>query len=98
MYTSPALQPTKDHPELNMLRECPVGLILRDAPYLYDVISIASAAENVGPTEYARLPRYMQRAMTVVSAERSRLRELRDKQRQAERDAKYGARVVRSHG
>lgn len=77
-----------------MLHECPVGMILREGPHVYDLARAGGLAEQSG-IEVLGQPRYLQDALMLVAAERSRLRELADLDRQAKNDARHGARVLK---
>jgi hypothetical protein len=90
-YTSPALQTQEDR----ALYECPVGYVLREAPHVYDILDRCSMAERMTPTEAARVPQYMQRAMRLYGSEVNRLSALRDSSNVAARDAKAAERATR---
>lgn len=76
------------------LRECPVGLVLREAPYVYKAISFASHVEN-GATDPERAPSWVREMGGVVSSERARLRELKRDTERGSADAEYARRVSR---
>jgi len=76
-----------------MLRECPVGFILRTTPHIYDMIELASQSEHTSLVEIARSPRALQQAIRLVRSERNRLDELRQVERESKQAAKVGARV-----
>ena len=82
-FTSPLLN--HEMPESALIRECPVGLVLRDGPHVYDLISAHSYAEN-GALNPLDSPSYLQAGIRVVASERARLRELADADRQTKRD------------
>lgn len=87
-YTSPELNGSG----VDILYECPVGLILREGPQIYDAIEVANLSENMTPTEMRRLPVYMTGVMRLVASERSRLRDIKDRQEIAKRNSEYGMR------
>ena len=75
------------------LRECPVGLVLREAPYVYKAISAASHVDN-GSSDPTAAPTWLQSMMRVVGSERARHRELKDKNRTTAGDADHARQVV----
>lgn len=81
--TSPLLDKTP----AAMLRECPVSLVLRETPYVYGALSAAAHLENGGLDPY-RLSAWASEAVRIVSAERVRHRELKDKEKDLEREAR----------
>ncbi|HJW74985.1 MAG TPA: hypothetical protein VJ787_04865 [Thermoleophilia bacterium] len=90
-------QPLADVP----LVECPTGLLLREAPWVYDVLEICSYASERGtPSEITALPAYMRQALHVFNSETTRLRELdqseTDAARRGKADADYARRVLSS--
>ena len=87
-YTSPILVESGN----DLLKECPVGKILREAPQTYDILDYSARIEATGVEEYSRLPRFMQQAIRLVSSERERLRELKEQKRKAAADSKFGMR------
>lgn len=91
VYTSPILQDPEDR---RVVKECPVGMILRETPWLYDTIDACSYAGNATPAEMTRAPRYTQHATRLYNSEQSRLRELERSQNQARGDAEYGRRLA----
>ncbi len=84
-FTSPALRP-----EDRVLRECPVGRVLREAPWSYDLLRAAAYAEQEG-IGMLRQSRYLQQIVGIVASEKQRLREIEEKQERARRDATVGA-------
>jgi len=89
--SSPALA---DNPELAILYECPVGLVQREAPYVYDVINAHSLSEGAG-LALLEQPRWLQLAFRVIGSEQGRHREAERREQQAKTDARYGARVLK---
>jgi hypothetical protein len=75
------------------LRECPVGRVLREAPYVYKALGAQACVEN-GSLNPLTAPTWLQEAMRVVAAERARLRELATPDRTGEADAAHARRVV----
>jgi hypothetical protein len=88
-FTSQRLSPTDQ-----ILRECPVGKVLSDAPWAYDAIYAETLAEHSG-LQVLEQPKWLQSTIHVVASERARLREMAEKDRQLSRDAEYGKRLVR---
>lgn len=91
-FTSPRLKDDE-----RILRECPVGAVLREAPYVYDAIAAESHAE-AGAFDPSMKPTYLQDAIRVVSAERGRLWDIRREREKSKGDAAYGARVLKAGG
>lgn len=81
--TSPLLSNTP----AAMLRECPVSVVLRESPYVYDALSAASHVENGGVDPY-RLSAWGREAIAVVSSERVRHRDMKDRERRLSQDAR----------
>jgi len=76
--TSPLLENT----EAATLRECPVSLVLRTTPYAYEALSAAAHIENGAISPYD-LGAWGRAAVRVVSSERSRHHELRERERKS---------------
>ena len=89
VYSSPILQ----SPEDRVLRECPTGKILREAPEIYSIIESARMVEALTPDGFHRQPRYMQHAIRITSSESARLRELNRLEKTGFGDSAYGSRV-----
>jgi len=89
--TSPMLA---DDPKLGTLYECPVGMVHREAPYVYDVINAHGLSEGAG-LELLEKPRWLQQAFRVVGSERERHREAGQRERQTKSDARYGTSVLK---
>ena len=77
-----------------ILRECPVGRVLREAPSTYAVLRAASYADQAGPS-MLRESRYLQQIAGIVTSEKARLFELERKQQQAGGDAAFAARSLK---
>ena len=76
------------------IRECPVGLVLREAPYLYNAINATTHVEN-GASDPTKVPVWLQEIMKVASAERFRLHDLeRATKTRGTSDAEYARQVV----
>lgn len=86
MYGSPMLVDDEDR----SLRECPVGLNLRETPWVYDLIDAASFCEGTGIRDYLSLPVYTRHAVRLIQSERARLWEEKQAQREAERQSGLG--------
>jgi len=82
-----------------VLKECPVGKVLREAPHIYDLIDHLSHAEHASPSEMQSHSRYFVHALRLFRAETSRLDELRMESRsgstEAHADAEFGRQVLR---
>jgi hypothetical protein len=93
--TSPHLQP-KDGKEVegrDIVRECPVGMVLRETPYVYDAVSAASYVES-GALNPLEAPRWLQDAARIVGSERGRMFDIKQQQRRGASDAAYAAKKV----
>jgi hypothetical protein len=88
-FSSPALKE-----EDRLLTECPVGLVSRETPYIYEAISAHAYAEN-GALNPLESPAWLQGALSVVASERHRLRELKDSQRKQKQKSEQGLRTRR---
>jgi hypothetical protein len=88
-FTSPALN--KEGPFI--LRECPLGYVLRAAPYLFDAISAQSLLES-GAFDLLRSPMWLQRICRVIGSEKARLFDAKQKDQQTKRDAKIAQGVL----
>lgn len=91
-FTSPNLSN-----EEKLLRECPVGMILRETPQIYDAIYAHSVSAGSG-LEILNSPQWLQSALNVIAVERDRLKEMADRDAQAARDAQIGKRAIRRMG
>ncbi len=91
-FTSPLLS-EKDQ----VARECPIGAVLRETPYVYEAVEVATFVE-VGAVNPQRQTPWMTRALRVVMSERARLREERKRQREGAGDAAKGARILKEGG
>lgn len=74
--------------------ECPVGYILRNAAWAYDVLAAHAYAEYAG-FEVLRQSAFLQSALRLVSAEKERHREAKHQQRQGQSDAAYAKRRLK---
>ena len=81
------------HPSA-VLYECPIGKVHRESPYAFDVINAHSMSEGEGLSLLMQ-SRWLQRCFRVVGSEQDRHRKMRESERQAKRDSKYGAAVLR---
>lgn len=72
-------------PDAGLLRECPVGLVLREGPHIYQVINAHAYAEN-GAINPLGSPHYLQQGLNVVGSEKARLRDIKDEERQLHGD------------
>ena len=75
------------------LRECPVGIVLREAPYIYDAINSWQYVDS-GALNPLVSPSWLREILRVVGSEKARLHELRDRPNQGAADAEYGRRVL----
>lgn len=87
-FTSPMLQGDDDR----VLRECPTGYLLREAPFIYDLLDALSVSENARPGDV--LPRYYIQAARLKGAELDRIREIKNDRTRGTNDSAYGAKVL----
>lgn len=92
-FTSPLLNEDEDEAD-SMLRECPVGHVLREAPHVYDVLGLYRYAEHEG-LRIQKQPRWLQTALRVVDSEKERLRKMSESDKQLKGDAAYAGRVAK---
>lgn len=90
-FSSPSLL---EDGEPLVIKECPVGLVIREAPYVFQAIRIANYVEN-GAVNPLELSPWTQQAIAIVSSERARLREETKDGDQAVRDSEYRLRMNR---
>lgn len=76
------------------LYECPVSMLLREAPWVWDVLSAERCCESAG-LEVLRQSRFFRDAVRLVASERGRHTENRHEQRKRRSDAEHGARLLR---
>lgn len=79
--TSPLLNESDDA----VIRECPTGHVLRNAPHVYRAIAAQNYVESGAVNPFTLSP-WAQAAMQVVGSERTRLMELERQRKQADRD------------
>lgn len=79
----------------DVLRECPTGYVLRNAPYIYRAIAAASHVEN-GAVDPYTLSHWAREAIGVVGSERARLREIENENRELNRDRVAGRRTLKA--
>ena len=87
MFTSPHLEESD-----RILRECPIGAVLREAPHVYDAIRASNAVES-GAMNPIDAPIYLQHALSVIISERDRLWRMRDDERKSKSDSSHGMKV-----
>lgn len=95
-FTSPRLR-KMGRPAYHV-NECPIGVILRESPYIYDLLQQRPFLESgaLGPTE---VPKPTRIVAMIATSELDRLRELRRQQERAARtSADATAEVRRRHG
>jgi hypothetical protein len=82
-FTSPYLS---EDPPMN---ECPVGYVLREAPWIYDLCDSLSLIENATPEEFGRMTPYARAAARLYRSEQVRLTDLAmaEKRQQSDRAA-----------
>ena len=92
-FTSPALKE-----EDRLIKECPVGVIFKESPYVYNALNAYAHSEN-GCFNPLESPLWLQDAFCVIASEKARLQKIKDEERRSKRDSKYGMRVRQSrHG
>jgi hypothetical protein len=74
--------------------ECPIGRLLREAPWVFDAVRACDLAEHGGWGLHQQ-SQWIQDALEVVSSERRRHAIAERKSEQAESDAKYAARLLK---
>jgi len=72
------------------LRECPTGFLLREAPWVWEVLELTNTFERVGPFEWMRVPLFLKVAGRVVATERARQREVAEETRRTQAQSKAG--------
>lgn len=80
-------------PRLDIIYECPVGMVLREAPHAFDAILVHGLAESGGFDLLSQSP-WLQSAFRIIGSEKERHRKRQDTERQAKRDAQYGKQVL----
>jgi hypothetical protein len=80
--------------DLDIMRECPVGYLLREAPWAFDAVRAYCCAESAGFTLHQQ-SQWLQDAVNIVGSEKERHRELRQQNQQTRQDAEYASRVLR---
>lgn len=83
--TSPLLAGTS----AEILHECPVSLVLRGAPHVYEALGAASHIEN-GAIDPLTISAWGREAVRVVSSERARHVELRERERKSKEVGRGG--------
>lgn len=78
--------------EDRILRECPVGAVLREAPYVYGAINAHAYAEN-GAFNPLESPLWLQAALRIVGSEKARHLEAKMEEDRVKRDSKRGMAV-----
>ena len=76
------------------LSECPVGMLAREAPWVWDVLAAQHYAEHAG-FEALQQSRFLQDAMRLVASERGRHMEERQKRDRSRSDAAHASRVLK---
>lgn len=90
-------KPESDH---TVIRECPIGMILRETPYIFDALAAHSYIETgaINPMEQSN---WLQSAFRVISAEKERHRNAEQSTNQSQADSLKGQnmlRRMRGHG
>ena len=91
-FTSPLLV---SDPKLRVMTECPVGYLLREAPWVHDALEASSLVENCTPREFALLPAFIREVARIRASELARFREAKREQERAKRDSQLGKDVRR---
>jgi hypothetical protein len=96
-FDSPILQPPRGskEPGLSILYECPTGFVIREAPGIYGLIDAVARDENLSPADRERMSPVYLDAARLYRSEMARLREKREAKQRAQRDADYGARMLK---
>lgn len=82
--------------DMTILKECPTGYVLRNAPHIYAVIKAYNYIESgsINPMDQSS---WAQAAFNVIGSEKARLYELEQNKNQTRRDSEYGRRAL-NHG
>lgn len=78
-----------------MLKECPVGYVLRNAPQTYDVLAVSSWVDK-GCLNPMDTPKWLQDALRVVVSEKGRLAKQRQESESSKSQSDYGIRAIRN--
>ena len=76
-----------------LLKECPVGFILRTTPHIYDALDMLAHHESMGPLEVTHMTPWFRLMLRLYRSELSRLRELRDMDNKVNSDIAYAERM-----
>jgi len=86
--TSPRLYDAEKGSEpgrFTVLRECPIGVVLRESPHVYDALTAYSHVENGAVDPYSLSP-WANQAFGVIGAERARMHDAQMRETQRKRD------------
>lgn len=86
-FTSPMLDEKQA-----LLKECPIGVIIRESPYIYDAINVHVYAEN-GALNPLKQSSWLQHAFNVIGSEKARLFKLKNSGKRGKSDSEYGRRM-----
>lgn len=76
------------------LRECPVGYLQREAPWVWDALAAAAYAENAG-LEVLRQSAFLQQALRIIGSEKTRHRESAARVDRGKSDARHAKRMLK---
>ena len=78
-----------------LLRECPLSVVLRNAPHVFSAIPLHGMVYESGSVDWFNLSPWAQSAVRVIGSERSRLRELERREKDSIRNSQIGIDVRR---
>lgn len=88
-FTSPRLA-VKDQ----TIKECPVGVVLRETDYIYDALNAHAYADKAGLDILNASP-WLQSVMHIVSSEKARLWDMAEAERKSKGDAALTRKAIR---
>lgn len=79
--------------ESKLVYQCPVGLILRDSPWVYSMIDVANMSEHSPISDWNKFSLFAQTGVRLVNSERERLREAKRRNSSVFNDSSTGMRA-----
>ncbi len=80
------------------MKECPTSYLLREAPWVWDLMESAAMVEGMGPDRWANAPRALRRAARIYQGEMARIREVKAKRAKGRAASNYGVQVRSGRG
>lgn len=90
-FSSPFLGEIKE----DIMKECPIGYILRTTPHIFSVISLSGHLEN-GSINLFDLSGWAREAVSVVFSEKGRMMEIERDQMEMNKDKVVGRRSLKA--